>query len=58
MYNSGEILCRSDLVDPKSGQITQLFYKVRRLLPLAKSPVPLEDEFIVSTILQVSCTHK
>ncbi|KAK9076525.1 hypothetical protein SSX86_004859 [Deinandra increscens subsp. villosa] len=52
MYNSGDILCSNDLIDPKSGQIAQLFYKVRHLLPLSKPAFPSEDEFIVSTLLQ------
>ncbi|KAI7748433.1 hypothetical protein M8C21_007591 [Ambrosia artemisiifolia] len=52
MYNSGDLLCSSDLIDPKSGQFAQLFYKVRHLLPLSKPAFPSEDEFIVSAVLQ------
>ncbi|KAJ0565378.1 putative Snf7 family protein [Helianthus annuus] len=52
MYNSGDLLCSSDLIDPKSGQLTQLFHKVRHLLPLSKPAFPSEDEFIVSSVLQ------
>ncbi|KAM0015736.1 putative Snf7 family protein [Helianthus debilis subsp. tardiflorus] len=52
LYNSGDLLCSSDLIDPKSGQLTQLFHKVRHLLPLSKPAFPLEDEFIVSSVLQ------
>ncbi|PWA35405.1 SNF7 family protein [Artemisia annua] len=52
MYNAGDLLSSGDLVDPKSGQLTQLFHKVRFLLPLSKSAFPSEDEFIVKTLLE------
>nr|GEU50944.1 charged multivesicular body protein 7 isoform X1 [Tanacetum cinerariifolium] len=52
MYNAGDILSINDLGDPKSGQLSQLFQKVRYLLPLSKSVFPSEDEFIVKTLLE------
>lgn len=52
MYNSGDLSCRNDLIDPKVGQLTQLFHKVRHLLPLSKSAIPSEDEFIISSLLE------
>ncbi|PWA96469.1 SNF7 family protein [Artemisia annua] len=52
MYNDGDLLSSGDLVDPKSGQLSQLFHKVRFLLPLSKSAFPSEDEFIVKTLLE------
>lgn len=52
MYNAGDLSCSSDLIDPKSGQLTQIFHKVRHMLPLSKSPIPAKDEFIVSTLLE------
>ncbi|GKB86109.1 hypothetical protein Tco_0958381 [Tanacetum coccineum] len=52
MCNAGDILSINDLGDPKSGQLSQLFQRVRYLLPLSKSAFPSEDEFIVKTLLQ------
>ncbi|KAI3666939.1 hypothetical protein L6452_41980 [Arctium lappa] len=52
MYNVGDLSCSSDLIDPKSGHLTQIFHKVRHMLPLSKSPIPSEDEFIISTLLE------
>ncbi|XP_023743647.1 uncharacterized protein LOC111891814 isoform X2 [Lactuca sativa] len=55
MYNAGDLSCSNDLIDPKGGQLTQLFHKVRHLLPLSKSAIPSEDEFIVSSLLEEKC---
>ncbi|XP_076900416.1 uncharacterized protein LOC143554580 [Bidens hawaiensis] len=55
MYDSGDLLRSSDLIDPKSGQLTQLFHKVGHLLPVSRSAIPSEDEFIVSSLLQEKC---
>ncbi|XP_076892945.1 uncharacterized protein LOC143544838 [Bidens hawaiensis] len=55
MYDSGDLLRSSDLIDPKSGQLVQLFHKVRHFLPASRSAIPLEDEFIVSSLLQEKC---
>ncbi|XP_071718636.1 uncharacterized protein [Rutidosis leptorrhynchoides] len=52
MYNSGDILCGNDVIDPKSGQLTQLFHKVKHMLPLSKPPFPSKNEFILSTLLE------
>ncbi|GJS31297.1 charged multivesicular body protein 7 isoform X1 [Tanacetum coccineum] len=52
MYNAGDILSINDLGDPKSGQLSQLFQRVRYLLPLSKSAFPSEDELIVKTLLE------
>ncbi|KAI3736495.1 hypothetical protein L6452_16037 [Arctium lappa] len=50
MYNAGDLSCSSDLIDPKSGHLTQIFHKVRHIL--SKSPISSQDEFIVSTLLE------
>nr|XP_043621566.1 charged multivesicular body protein 7 isoform X1 [Erigeron canadensis] len=53
MYNCGELLsCSSDVIDPKSGQLTRLFRKVRHFLPLSKPAFSSEDDYIVSTLLE------
>lgn len=57
MYNSGDLFCINDIIDPKSGQLTQLFHKVRHMLPLSKPAFPSEDEFIVSTLLEERCSE-
>ncbi|KAJ9556033.1 hypothetical protein OSB04_010647 [Centaurea solstitialis] len=52
MYNDGDLICTTNLIDPKSGQLAQIFHKVRHLLPLPKSSLPAVDKFIIPTLLE------
>ncbi|KAI3693832.1 hypothetical protein L1987_76785 [Smallanthus sonchifolius] len=55
MYNSGDLLCSRDLIDPKSGQFTQLFHKTH-LQEKSDEVVKLlsEDHWTSSCIITMS----
>ncbi|KAK0583310.1 hypothetical protein LWI29_035600 [Acer saccharum] len=54
MYNEGDIVRSSDLVDPTSGRVYQLFRRVRNLMVRARttSEVLLKDHVIFMTLVK------
>ncbi|KAK3194426.1 hypothetical protein Dsin_025736 [Dipteronia sinensis] len=54
MYNEGDIVRSSDLVDPTSGRVSQLFKRVRNLMVRARttSEVLLKDHVIFMTLVK------
>ncbi|XP_022757712.1 charged multivesicular body protein 7 isoform X2 [Durio zibethinus] len=55
MCNEGEIIRNSDLADPFSGRISQLFWKVKGLLnrsTMTAESILLEDHVVVTTLLK------
>ncbi|KAM7521363.1 hypothetical protein LguiA_011265 [Lonicera macranthoides] len=55
MYNAGDILHSSDLVDPTSGRLSQVFKRVVYLVGLSRSSSSVdftEDHLILSTLLK------
>ncbi|KAK8509740.1 hypothetical protein V6N13_093590 [Hibiscus sabdariffa] len=54
MCNEGEITRISDMTDPYSGRITQLFYKVKSLMNRTITPdsILLEDSVVLTTLLK------
>ncbi|XP_044493257.1 charged multivesicular body protein 7 [Mangifera indica] len=54
MYNEGDIIRSADLVDPTSGRLSQLFWKVRRLVAGTTIPpeVLLKDHVIFATLMK------
>lgn len=56
MYNEGEIIRISDMEDPYSGRISQLFWKVKGLMnrsTMTPQTILLEDRVVLSTSLKV-----
>ena len=57
MYNEGEIIRISDVADPYSGRISQLFWKVKGLMNISTmipEGILLEDRVVLTTLLKVS----
>ncbi|XP_039036691.1 charged multivesicular body protein 7-like [Hibiscus syriacus] len=54
MYNEGEVTRISDMKEPYSRRITQLFHKVKRLMNRAITPdsILLEDSVVLTTLLK------
>lgn len=55
MYNEGEIIRISDMEDPYSGRISQLFWKVKGLMnrsTMTPQTILLEDRVVLSTSLK------
>ena len=53
MQSSGELLRSSELIDPASGRLSQIFRRVVRLAGLSRSADLTEDDIIVATLLKV-----
>lgn len=53
MQSSGELLRSSELIDPASGRLSQIFRRVVRLAGLSRSSDLTEDDLIVATLLKV-----
>ncbi|KAL8120336.1 uncharacterized protein LOC141724706 [Apium graveolens] len=52
MHNSGELLRSSDLIDPASGRLSQIFRRVVRLSGLSRSSDLEENDLIILTLLK------
>nr|XP_017243281.1 PREDICTED: charged multivesicular body protein 7 isoform X2 [Daucus carota subsp. sativus] len=52
MQSSGELLRSSELIDPASGRLSQIFRRVVRLAGLSRSSDLTEDDLIVATLLK------
>ncbi|XVF72856.1 hypothetical protein PTKIN_Ptkin12aG0154300 [Pterospermum kingtungense] len=55
MYNEGEIIRISDTVDPYSGRMSQLFWKVKGLVSrstMTLQTILLEDHVVLTTLLK------
>ncbi|XWS76745.1 hypothetical protein CRYUN_Cryun01aG0204200 [Craigia yunnanensis] len=55
MYNEGEIIRNSDVADPYSGRIAQLFWKVKGLMnrsTMTPEGILLEDRVVLTTLLK------